>query len=287
MIEPADPVIRLYRAAFPALFRDLDAMPQGLPAHLRYPQRLFEIQVRQYAKYHMTVPQVFYNDEDLWTMPREKYGGEVIAMVPYYVLLRLPGEAQLEFMLMTPMTPANRDNMIAWMAARSDAPHYGDLLVFKLPKERLILGPLQLEAMIDQDTTISRQLALWDQRGSRVIRGNLLVIPIDEALLYIEPVYLRAVENDIPQLKRIIVSDGGTLAMEPSLKEALRVVFGEGPERPGEAVTAEALPSVDSGKARRSLDEAEQALGRGDWQAFGRAMQELRRLLTPGDEVVP
>jgi uncharacterized membrane protein (UPF0182 family) len=287
VIEPADPVIRLYRAAFPALFRDLDAMPQGLPAHLRYPQRLFEIQVRQYAKYHMTVPQVFYNDEDLWTVPREKYGGEVIAMVPYYVLLRLPGEAQLEFMLMTPMTPANRDNMIAWMAARSDAPHYGDLLVFKLPKERLILGPLQLEAMIDQDTTISRQLALWDQRGSRVIRGNLLVIPIDEALLYIEPVYLRAEENDIPQLKRIIASDGETLAMEPSLKEALQVVFGEGPERPGEAATAAALPSVDLDQARGRLDEAEQALGRGDWQAFGRAMQELRQELTRGDEVAP
>ena len=220
VIDPADPIVRLYRAAFPALFRDLDAMPAGLPAHLRYPQRLFEIQVRQYAKYHMTVPQVFYNDEDLWTVPREKYGGEVIPMVPYYVLLRLPGEERLEFMLMTPMTPANRDNLIAWMAARSDAPHYGDLLVFKLPKERLILGPLQVEAMIDQDTTISRQLSLWDQRGSRVIRGNLLVIPIDESLLYVEPVYLRAEENDIPQLKRIIVSDGETLAMEPSLEEA-------------------------------------------------------------------
>src|ERR671919_742597 len=244
--------------------------------------RLFEIQVRQYAKYHMTVPQVFYNDEDLWTMPREKYGGEVIPMVPYYVLLRLPGEARLEFMLMTPMTPVNRDNMIAWMAARSDAPHYGDLLVFKLPKKRLILGPLQVEAMIDQDTTISRQLTLWDQRGSRVIRGNLLVIPIDEALLYVEPVYPRAVENDIPQLKRIIVSDGETLAMEPTLEEALRVVFGAGPRGPGEPATAEALPGIDLDQARGSLDEAEQALGRGDWQAFGRAMQALRQLLTRG-----
>jgi uncharacterized membrane protein (UPF0182 family) len=287
VIDPADPVVRLYRAAFPALFRDLDAMPQGLRAHLRYPQRLFELQVRQYAKYHMTVPQVFYNDEDLWTAPREKYGGEVIPMVPYYVLLHLPGEARLEFMLMTPMTPANRDNMIAWMAARADAPHYGDLLVFKLPKERLILGPLQVEAMIDQDTTISRQLSLWDQRGSRVIRGNLLVIPIDESLLYIEPVYLRAEENDIPQLKRIIVSDGETLAMEPTLEEALQVVFGAGPREPGEPTMAEASPGIDLDQARGSLDEAEQALGRGDWQAFGRAMQELRQLLTPDADKSP
>jgi uncharacterized protein len=287
VIDSRDPVIRLYRAAFPALFRDLEVMPEGLLAHLRYPQRLFEIQVRQYAKYHMTVPQVFYNDEDLWTMPREKYGGEVIPMVPYYVLLRLPGEARLEFMLMTPMTPVNRDNMIAWMAARSDAPHYGDLLVFKLPKKRVILGPLQVEAMIDQDTTISRQLTLWDQRGSRVIRGNLLVIPIDEALLYVEPVYLRAVENDLPQLKRIIVSDGETLAMEPSLEEALRVVFGGGPREPTEPATAAALPGIDLGQARSSLDEAERALGRGDWQAFGRAMQTLRQLLTRGDDASP
>ena len=287
VIDPADPIVRLYRAAFPALFRDLDAMPAGLPAHLRYPQRLFEIQVRQYAKYHMTVPQVFYNDEDLWTAPREKYGGEVIPMVPYYVLLRLPGEERLEFMLMTPMTPANRDNLIAWMAARSDAPHYGDLLVFKLPKERLILGPLQVEAMIDQDTTISRQLSLWDQRGSRVIRGNLLVIPIDESLLYIEPVYLRAEENDIPQLKRIIVSDGETLAMEPSLEEALRVVFSKGRGGPGEPALARVLPGIDLDQARGSLDQAEQALGRGDWQAFGRAMHQLRELLTPSDDAVP
>jgi uncharacterized membrane protein (UPF0182 family) len=287
VIDPADPIVRLYRAAFPALFRDLEAMPAGLPAHLRYPQLLFDVQVRQYAKYHMTVPQVFYNEEDLWTKPQEKYGGEVIPMVPYYVLLRLPGEERLEFMLMTPMTPVNRDNMIAWMAARSDAPHYGDLFVFKLPKQRLILGPLQVEAMIDQDATISRQLTLWDQRGVRVIRGNLLVIPIDEALLYVEPVYLRAVENDIPQLKRIIVSDGETLAMEPTLREALRVVFGEGAQGPGEPATAEALPGIDLDQARGSLDEAERALGRGDWQDFGRAMQALRQLLSRGDDASP
>jgi uncharacterized membrane protein (UPF0182 family) len=243
--------------------------------------------VRQYAKYHMTVPQVFYNDEDLWTAPREKYGGEVIPMVPYYVLLHLPGEERLEFLLMTPMTPAKRDNMIAWIAARSDAPHYGDLFVFKLPKERLILGPLQVEAMIDQDTAISRQLSLWDQRGSRVIRGNLLVIPIDDALLYVEPVYLRAEENDIPQLKRIIVSDGEALAMEPSLEQALQAVFGGGVRQTTAPATAQALPGIDLDQARGDLDEAERALGHGDWQAFGRAMQALRQRLTGDDETSP
>ncbi len=287
VVDPADPIIRLYRAAFPALFRDLETMPAGLPAHLRYPQRLFELQVTQYAKYHMTVPQVFYNDEDLWTAPREKYGGEVIPMVPYYVLLHLPGEERLEFLLMTPMTPAKRDNMIAWIAARSDAPHYGDLFVFKLPKDRLILGPLQVEAMIDQDTAISRQLSLWDQRGSRVIRGNLLVIPIDDALLYVEPVYLRAEENDIPQLKRIIVSDGAALAMEPSLEQALQDVFGGAVRETTAPATAQALPGIDLDQARGDLDEAERALGRGDWQAFGRAMQALRQRLSGDDGTSP
>ena len=168
-----------------------------------------------------------------------------------------------------------------------DAPHYGDLFVFKLPKQRLILGPLQVEAMIDQDTTISRQLSLWDQRGSRVIRGNLLVIPIDDALLYVEPVYLRAEENDIPQLKRIIVSDGETLAMEPTLEEALRYVFGGGPRQPTEPATAEVLPRIDLDQARGDLDEAERALARGDWQAFGRAMQALRQLLNRGEDASP
>ncbi len=141
----------------------------------------------------------------------------------------MPGEPRLEFLLLTPLTPAHRDNMIAWLAARSDPPHYGQLVVFKLPKERLILGPTQIEATIDQDTTISQQLSLWDQRGSQVLRGNLLVIPIDDAFVYVEPVYLRAEDNDIPQLKRIIVSDGQRVAMEPTLAQSLQVVFGGAP----------------------------------------------------------
>jgi len=190
--DPEDPVLRAYRAAFPGMFRPLGAMPAGLAAHLRYPRDLFEVQARTYAGYHMTAPQVFYNREDLWATPSEKYGGATVAMEPYHVLVRLPGEKRVEFLLMTPLTPARRDNMVAWMAARADAPHYGELLVYRLPKERLVLGPMQIEALIDQDTTISRQLSLWDQRGSRVLRGNLLVIPIGDAFLYAEPVYLSA-----------------------------------------------------------------------------------------------
>jgi uncharacterized protein len=279
VVDPKDPVLRVYAAAFPGVFQPLDTMPAGLKAHLRYPEDLFGIQAQKYAAYHMTVPHVFYNSEDLWQIPQEKYGGRSIPVEPYYVLIRMPGEPRLEFLLLTPLTPAHRDNMIAWLAARSDPPHYGQLVVFKLPKERLILGPTQIEATIDQDTTISQQLSLWDQRGSQVLRGNLLVIPIDDAFVYVEPVYLRAEDNDIPQLKRIIVSDGQRVAMEPTLAQSLQVVFGGAPET---AVVAGAPPTAQPAgleQARTALDAAQQALGEGDWAAFGEAMQRLRDTL--------
>jgi uncharacterized protein len=274
-IDPKDPVLRVYAAAFPGLFQPFDAMPAGLKAHLRYPEDLYAIQAEKYAVYHMTVPHVFYNSEDLWQIPQEKYGNRSVPVEPYYVLIRMPGEPRLEFLLLTPLTPAHRDNMIAWLAARSDPPHYGQLIVFKLPKERLILGPTQIEATIDQDTTISQQLSLWDQRGSQVLRGNLLVIPIDDAFVYVEPVYLRAEENDIPQLKRIIVSDGQRVAMEPTLAQSLQVVFGGAPAPEVAATAASAAKPAELDKARDALNAAEQALKDGDWAAFGEAMQRL------------
>ena len=233
-VDPHDPVLRVYQAAFPHLFQPIQAMPAGLVAHLRYPQDLFAIQAQKYATYHMTEPQVFYNSEDLWQNPRAKEGDRQVAVEPYYVLIRMPGEPRLEFLLLTPMTPARRDNMIAWLAARSDPPHYGQLVVFMLPKDRLVLGPVQIEATIDQDTTISRQLTLWDQRGSRVIRGHLLVIPIDEAFLYVEPVYLRAEDYEIPQLQRIIVSDGARAAIGTDAARCARAPLrGAEPVAPG------------------------------------------------------
>ncbi len=274
-IDPKDPVLRVYAAAFPGLFQPLDAMPAGLKAHLRYPEDLFGIQAQKYAAYHMTVPHVFYNSEDLWQIPQEKYGGRQVPVQPYYVLIRMPGEPRLEFLLLTPLTPAHRDNMIAWLAARSDPPHYGQLVVFKLPKERLIFGPTQIEATIDQDTTISQQLSLWDQRGSQVLRGNLLVIPIDDAFVYVEPVYLRAEDNDIPQLKRVIVSDGHRVAMEPTLAQSLQVVFGGAPETAVVAGAPPTAPPAGLQNARDALDAAQQALRQGDWAAFGEAMQRL------------
>ncbi|MFL5332044.1 MAG: UPF0182 family protein, partial [Geminicoccaceae bacterium] len=241
---------------------------------------LFAIQAQKYATYHMTEPHVFYNSEDLWQLPRDIDGDRSVTVAPYYVLVRMPGEAELEFLLLTPLTPAKRDNMIAWLAARSDPPYYGQLIVFKLPKDRLVLGPAQVEATIDQDTTISRQLTLWDQRGSRVIRGHLLVIPIDDAFLYVEPVYLRAQDNEIPQLQRVIVSDGARAAMEPTLQAALEALFGsvaQGGKSGDEAVPLQRPAELQA--ARDALEAAQQALAKGDWAAFGSAMQRLSETL--------
>ena len=286
VIDDTDPILRAYAEAFPNLFRPLSAMSPDLKSHLRYPRDLFAAQVKTFKRYHMQIPQVFYNNEDLWTLSKEKYGGKLAPMNPYYILMRLPGETRLQFLLMIPLTPDTKNNVIAWMGARSDFPDYGQLLVYKFPKERLIYGPLQIEALIDQDTVISRQLSLWDQRGSRVIRGNIFVIPIDHSIIYVEPVYLIAESNDVPQLKRVIVAHGTSVAMEPTLTEALAAVFGEQPEpaAPGAAVSTAASPSPGIGPAalnrvRKGIARAEEALKRGDWRAFGEAMEEVKKVL--------
>ena len=287
VMQPEEPILKVYQKAFPGLFRPLEEMTEDLRQHLRYPEDLFRIQVDKYNRYHMTIPQVFYNNEDLWTLPQEKYAGDPLAMEPYYILMRLPEEDRLEFLLMLPLTPRNRDNMIAWVAARCDQPHYGRLLVYKLPKEKLILGPMQIEAMIDQDPLISRQLSLWDQRGSQVIRGNLLVIPIDHSFIYVEPVYLIAEGNNIPQLRRVIVAYNDRVAMEPTLEQAVAAVFGQASPGDGKARPQAAETAVRSGLlegARRIFDRAQQALQAGDWQAFGRAMDDLQTTLEENAE---
>jgi len=206
----------------------------------------------------MTDPQVFYNREDLWVPPREKYDGKVTPMEPYYILMKLPDSDQLEYLLMSPFTPANRDNMIAWMAARCDFPDYGKMMFYELPKEKLIFGPNQVGAMIDQNTTISQQLTLWDQKGSGVIRGKLVVIPIEKSFLYVVPLYLRAEGTNFPQLKRVIAATGNKVVMEPTLEEALSSLFGSPsvPSTGGE----EAVSSSELGQARVQLAEVQKAI---------------------------
>jgi uncharacterized protein len=297
VIDPTDPVIRAYQRFFPELFRGIEELPPGLEAHLRYPQDLFDVQVDKFMRYHMALPHVFYNNEDLWARPTEQYGGRQVRMEPYYVVTKLPGEEDLEFLLMTPLTPEARDNMIAWMAARSDPGRYGELVVYKLPKDRLIYGPGQIESRIDQNTEISQQLALWDQRGSRVIRGNLMVIPIEESFLYVEPVFLIAEGTQIPQLRRVIALFGERVAMERTLDEALAVIFGaELVERVarGELVP-DAVPGLETARAQQDLRRAREALERamvalqqGDFGTFGERIQEVRRILDqPEREAAP
>jgi hypothetical protein len=258
VMDPDDPVLAVYRQAFPGVFRDLDQLSPDLRLHLRYPQDLFAIQATQYETFHMTDPQVFYNREDLWVEPLEKYGGEVKPMDPYYILMKLPGSDRLEYLIMSPFTPQNRDNMIAWLAARCDFPEYGKMVFFELPKEKLIYGPNQIEAMINQNTIISQQLTLWDQIGSRVIRGKLVVIPIENSFLYVVPLYLRAEGTNFPQLKRVIAVTGNKVVMEPTLDEAMNALFvSPGAQQIG---TQSLIRKTELEKARAQITEIQKAI---------------------------
>jgi uncharacterized protein len=282
VMDPDDPILALYRRAFPGMFKSLSELNPELKAHLRYPQDLFAIQANAYMNYHMTDPQVFYNQEDLWAPPQEKYAGQAVPFQPYYILMRLPGTQRIQYFLMSPFTPQGRDNMIAWMGAACDFPEYGKIIVYQLPKERLTFGPIQIEAMIDQNAVISEQLSLWDQRGSHVIRGNLVVIPIDNSFLYVEPVYLLAEGVNIPQLIRIIVISGNKVVMEPTLDQAIKAVFGVA--QPAEkAPTAPSPVQTDVlNQAKKALNRAQEAMQQGNWEDFGKAMELLRKALKPG-----
>lgn len=294
IVDEDDPILQVYDTIFPDLFQPLANLPEGMEAHFRYPQDLFEIQMETFNRYHMTRPQVFYNQEDLWTRPNEKYAGRQVLMEPYYVLARLPDEEELEFMLISPLTPENRDNMIAWLAAKSDPGSYGELVAYKLPKDRLIYGPAQIEARIDQDPEISRQIALWDQRGSRVVRGNLMVIPIENSFLYVEPVFLLADGVDIPQLQRVIVAIGDNIAMQPTIEGAMLELFGEiaGVTAPPLVQTvADAELTQEEIAIRRDLESEEMerlrslwndmrnALEDGDWARYGEVLAEMDELI--------
>jgi uncharacterized membrane protein (UPF0182 family) len=225
IMDPTDPILAAYNRAFPGVFQTLAQLSPDLKSHLRYPEDLFAIQADEYKTFHMTDPQVFYNREDLWVSPVETYEGVQQPMQPYYILMKLPGSTTLEYLLMTPFTPQNRSNMISWMAARCDFPGYGQKLFYELPKDKLTYGPSQIEAMIDQNPTISQQLTLWDQTGSHVLRGKLIVTPIENSFLYIVPIYLQAAGENFPQLKRVIAVTGDKVVMEPTLDEAMADLF--------------------------------------------------------------
>ena len=283
LVDPSDPIATAYQRAFASLFKPLAAMPQDLQRHIRYPQDLFYIQAQVYRAYHMATPEVFYNREDLWQFPRQAADGNA-TMDPYYMIMRLPGEPRAEFILMVPMVPSQRENMIAWLAARCDPPHYGELIVYEFPKDKLVFGPFQIEARINQNTTISQQLSLWNQQGSRVIRGNLHVIPIEDSILYVSPLYLRAEKGQIPELKRVIAAYGDQVVMEETLAEAMAALFGRGPDvssPPSASVGASATaPESDrTGEALAHYNRAMEQLKAGDWVGFGAEMDRLRGAL--------
>src|SRR5579875_607081 len=293
--DPDDPIIQTWERIFPALFKPLSAMPADLHRHIRYPEDMFLIQADMYATYHMTDPQVFYNREDVWGFPSENYGGETGTMQPYYVIMRLPGQQHEEYILMLPMVPRGRDNMISWLAAQCDGDQYGHLIEYAFSKEKLIYGPYQIQARINQNPEISRQMSLWNQMGSRVILGNLLVIPIENSLLYVEPLYLRAENGQLPELQRVIASYSDRVVMADNLNLTLAALFGPGPAptphvvaatvaqpRPGAGeIAANAPPLVAGGldSAAEHYDRALRALRSGNWSEFGAQMQQLGEAL--------
>jgi uncharacterized membrane protein (UPF0182 family) len=285
VVDPEDPLIQTYGKIFPGLFKEFGEMPESLKSHVRYPQGLFSVQADLYATYHMKDPRVFYNKEDAWVIPDEIYRGSRKQIEPYYVIMKLPGEESEEFILMIPFTPRNKENMIGWMAARSDGPAYGSLITYKFSKQELTYGPLQVEARIDQDTEISRDITLWSQSGSSVFRGNTLVIPIEDSIIYVEPLYLEATERGtLPQLKRVIVVYGDQVTMQNTLGEALGVIFGgdvPGGDDPGD------LPPVSEGDMMKLVriaelyDLASQALNNGDLGRYQKYVDEIGKVVAP------
>jgi uncharacterized membrane protein (UPF0182 family) len=313
IIDEKDPIVKTYSSIFPDLFKPFNEMPADLKKHIRYPKDLFKIQVDTYTKYHMQDVQVFYNQEDLWQIPDELYGDSRQEMEPYYIIMKLPEEKKEEFLLMIPFTPSRKDNMIGWLAARSDLPNYGNLLVYKLPKEKLVYGPMQIEARVDQQTDISRELSLWGQRGSRVIRGNLLAIPIGDTFIYVEPVYLEAIQEEsvlpptgppqrgaqrgaapvssqldksrgaaIPELKRVIVAFSNRLVMEETLDKALRRVLGE--QIFPKELASPSIPQTEDISnigvlALEHYNKAKDYLRQGNWAEYGRELENLEKIL--------
>lgn len=281
IVDKEDPIAATFQKIYPKLFKDMEDMPEYLKAHLRYPNNMFEIQAKIYERYHMNDVKVFYQNEDLWQIANEIYGTQERAMTPNYYILSLPGERQEEFVNTIPYTPKDKRNMTGLLIARNDGDNYGKLVLLQLPKSKIIYGPMQIEAQIDQNPEISKEFSLWNSSGSTYSRGNLFIIPIEDSLLYVEPVYLEATNSSIPEVKRVIVAYGDRIAYEPTLAAALNSLFGDGtgpkpdpdPDDP-DLTIAELIQ-----KAAEAYDNAQTAARNGDWAAYGRFMDELQKYL--------
>jgi uncharacterized membrane protein (UPF0182 family) len=296
--DPNDPLIKTYQKVFPGIFKQMSAMPADIVAHIRYPRDLFRLQVALYGTFHMTDPKTFYNREDQWQIPTAPEQKEEDDRFMRHLVMRLPDEKQPEYIYMAPFTPRGKNNLAAWIVARNDGSNYGKLRVYRFPKQSLVYGPSQISARINQDTDISRELTLWDQRGSEVIKGELLVIPIEEALIYVQPIYLRAQGGQIPELKRVVVAFQDRVVMSETFESGLARLFS-GDIQPGRAAadsTAAAAPDTSRAPAVQQpaatgansalLREAENHYQRaisaqrsGDWATYGREIQQLGEIL--------
>lgn len=285
LIDPEDPLAKAYSIIFPDLFLPVEEMPSGLKNHWRYPEDYFLLQSKVLSTYHMTDYKVFYNKEDQWAIPNERYGNDTIVMSPYYTLMQLPGQEKLNFLVLLPFTPVGRNNMVAWMAGLCDPDNYGELVIYHFPKDRLVFGPMQIEAQIDQDDEIARLISLWDQKGSKVIRGNLMVIPLEGTILYVEPVFLQSEQTELPQLRRIIIVSGDNIVMEETFEQAILKIVGQPAiqENRREHDSSEHFQVQTSGEikllaleAESLLIEIEKALQKGDWAQYGDLQTKLK-----------
>ncbi|MEG2322952.1 MAG: UPF0182 family protein [Anaerovoracaceae bacterium] len=290
LVDDKDPIANTYKEIYPDLFKDFKEMPESLRAHVRYPNAMFDIQAKVYKRYHMNDVKVFYQNEDLWDIADEIYGTKETEMQPNYYIMKLPGEKDAEFVNSIPYTPRDKKNMTALMVARNDGENYGELVLYQLPKSKLVYGPMQIEAQIDQNTEISKEFSLWQSSGSTYSRGNMFVIPIEDSLLYVEPVYLEATNSSIPEVKRVIVAYGDQIAYEATLAEALNSLFGEGSATESKGSMNTKKKDDKSNKsmsqdqlikdAQEAFKNAEDAQKRGDWEKYGQYLDELQSNLS-------
>jgi len=296
--DPTDPIINAYARIFPSLFKPLSALPASLVAHLRYPEDLFTAQNEAYLLYHVAADEkgadTFYNQEDRWAFPTQQtdVDGQSRQITPYYVIMKLPGEPSAEFVLIQPMVAASRPNMVSWVAARMDPGHYGERISFRFPSDSTTLGPAQIQARINQDSTISAQFTLWSRAGSSVVRGDLLVLPMGDSILYVEPIFLQSTQSSFPEFKRVILANQNRLAFAETVSQGISQLLGEsvipppdggggggGGELPGDVASLVA-------RAQQLYDEAQTALKNGDLGTYQARVDELATVITRLSELV-
>ncbi len=291
IVDDTDPIAQNFKKIYPDLFKDMDDMPESIQAHIRYPDTLLDIQAQVYQRYHMNDVNVFYQNEDLWEISGEIYGTKEQRMTPNYYIMKLPGEERAEFVNSIPFTPKDKRNLMGLFVARNDGENYGELILYQMPKSKTVYGPMQVEAQIDQNTEISEDFSLWSSAGSQYSRGNMFIVPIEDSLLYIEPVYLEATNSSIPEVKRVIVAYGDRIAYETTLAEALNSLFGEGSAEESTG-TGQSAPAGEDGSqeqtmsqaqvianAQKAFENAQKASQDGDWAAYGQYLDELEQYL--------